>query len=377
MRIGIPKEIKDHEYRVGATPAMVRALIEAGAQVFVESEAGAAVGYLDAHYRQVGAHVYEEVERIWDCDMIIKVKEPQASEIEKMHEGQIIYGYLHLAPDREQTVGLLNKGVLAIAYETITDARGRLPLLAPMSEIAGRISAHVGAHCLHMSSGGCGSLIGGVAGVAPANVVVIGGGVSGTQALRMALGLGGDVTVLDTNLDRLRTLDCVYGPALTTLYSNATNLEESLVKADLVIGAVLVAGDKAPKLLTRELVQRMKKGAVFVDISIDQGGCSETSRPTSHTNPTYIDEGVVHYCVTNMPGACAKTATQALTHATVGHAKAILEKGVSKALLEDAHLLAGLNVAFGQVTHSAVARALGLNYMDPREALSGLSVRAV
>lgn len=369
IRVGIPKEIKDHEYRVGATPGLVRLLVEAGADVYVQKSAGARIDYDDAQYIQSGAHIVATAAEVYQCDLIIKVKEPQPEEFGLLHKGQTLFCFLHLAPDPVQALALRQSGVQAIAFETVTDAHGRLPLLAPMSEIAGKIATHMGASTLHLAAGGRGVLLGGVAGVLPANVVVLGGGVSGTAALRTALGLGASVTVLDINIERLKELDALYGPRLHTLYSTPSNCEEVLKNADLVIGSVLIAGKRAPRLITREQLKSMPKGAVFVDISIDQGGCAETSRPTTHSHPTYIEEGVVHYCVTNMPGACARTSTQALSNAISVHALRMVRLGIKEALLQDHHLLNGLNVASGAITHEAVARDLGMDYVAPAEAL--------
>lgn len=361
MRIGIPKEVKNHEYRVGITPQTARSLIDAGHEVLVEKSAGVASGFSDEAYSKIGAKIVNDV---FDADMIIKVKEPQKNEIDKFHKGQILFCYLHLAPDPEQTKGLLEKEVVGIAYETVTDKFGHLPLLVPMSEIAGRISIQAGANYLQINNGGKGRLLGGVPGVLPANVVIIGGGVVGTEAARMALGLGANVTILDRSLERLRTLDALYNP-LRTLFSSPSNIEEIIPSADLVIGAVLIPGKMAPKVITRELIKKMDKGSVFVDVAIDQGGSSETSRPTTHDNPVYIEEGVTHYCVTNMPGACARTATQALTQATIPYALMIANLGWKEALKNSPGLQGGLNVCLGQVTHPHVAADLAYLYVPP------------
>lgn len=363
MLVGIVKEVKDHEYRVGATPAMVQALSDVGAQVVVEEGAGAAIGFLDAHYRQAGAKIVS-LEEAWEAELIIKVKEPQLFEIERMHEGQVLYAFLHLAADKKQAEALAEKKVLAIAYETITDTGGHLPLLAPMSAIAGRISAQMGSVGLHMRFGGAGRLMGGIAGSRPANVVVIGAGVSGTHALQTAMGMGARVTVLDTNLKRLEKLQTRYGAQIKTLYSTSASIEESVLQADLVILAVLIAGDRAPLLIKRDLVHAMKKGSVIADIAIDQGGACATSRPTTHSEPFYVEEEVVHYCVTNMPGACAATSTEALTNATMAHALSLVTKGPLQALAEDTHLRQGVNVYQGKVTHRAIAQALEMEYAD-------------
>ncbi len=365
MKIGIPKEKKNHEYRVGATPAMVRALKESGHDVFVEAHAGEKIGFTDDLYRQAGAVVVPSAKEVYEAEMIIKVKEPQDTEYELLKEGQILFCYLHLAPDPTQTTALIEKKVVAIAYETVTDAFGRLPLLVPMSEIAGRIAVQVGATSLQMNHGGKGLLLGGVPGVAPARVVVIGGGVVGTEAARMALGLGASVVVIDRDLNRLRALDALFGPGMQTLYSTSTTIEESVSTADLVIGSVLIPGKLAPKLVTRAMISKMSHGSVFVDVAIDQGGCSETSKPTTHAHPTYLVDEVVHYCVTNMPGACARSSTLALTNATLEYALKIANKGYKKALGEDVYLRQGLNVCLGHVTNKAVAHDLGYKYEDP------------
>ena len=370
MLIGIPKEIKEHEYRIGATPAIVRTLIEAGHQVLVESMAGARIGYTNETFEEVGAKVVNTAEEVWKAEMIIKVKEPQASEFALMHEGQILFCYLHLAPDPEQTKALIEKKVIGIAYETVTNDQGRLPLLTPMSEIAGRVAIQAGAVSLQLNNGGKGVLLGGVPGVLPGKVVVIGGGVVGTEAVRMALGLGARVVVLDKSIERLQQLDFRFGPHLQTLHASTTAIEEVVPDCDLLVGAVLVPGGKAPKLVTRELLRQMSPGSVFVDVAIDQGGCAETSKPTSHGNPLYVEEGIVHYCVTNMPGACASTSTRALTNATSLFALKIANLGYKQACLEDKHLRNGLNVCLGHVTNRPVAEDLGYPYVPPEEFLS-------
>lgn len=369
MIIGIPKEIKNHEYRVGATPAMVRALVEAGHKVLVQQNAGSEIGFTDEMFSLAGAKIVNSPTDVYKAEMIIKVKELQESEFSLLHAGQILFCYLHLAPDPIQTQKLIESGVVAIAYETVTDKQGRLPLLVPMSEIAGRLSIQVGATTLQLNNGGKGLLLGGVPGVFPACVVVIGGGVVGTEAARMAMGLGADVTIIDKDLGRLRALDALYGPHLKTLYSTSLAIEEAVCNADLVIGAVLIPGKTAPKLITRKMVSQMTPGSVICDVAIDQGGCSETSKPTTHASPTYLVDEVVHYCVTNMPGACARTATQALTNATMDYALTIANKGYKKALLEDSNLCNGLNVCFGKVTNESVATDLGYTYTPPEEAL--------
>lgn len=369
MIIGIPKEIKNHEYRIGATPSLVRLLVDAGHEVMVQSHAGDKIGYTDAMFISAGAKIVTTPEEIYECEMIIKVKEPLPSEYALLKEGQILFCYLHLAPDPVQTQQLIDSKVVAIAYETVTDVQGRLPLLVPMSEIAGRISIQVGATSLQLNKGGKGVLLGGVPGVLPANVTVIGGGVVGTEAARMALGLGANVVILDKDLQRLRTLDSIFGPNLKTLYSSPLAIEEAVSRADLVVGAVLIPGKTAPKLITREMIKKMSPGSVLVDVAIDQGGCSETSKPTTHGDPTYVVDGVVHYCVTNMPGACARTSTQALTNATGDYALLIANKGWKKALTEHIGLRQGLNVCMGHVTNQSVANDLGYTYVPAERVL--------
>ncbi len=370
MLIGIPKERKNHEYRMGATPAMVRLLVEAKHKVLVQRGAGEKIGYTDALFKEAGATLVSTPEEVYEAEMIIKVKEPQNEEFPLLKKGQILFCYLHLAPDPIQTKHLIDSGCIAIAYETVTDSFGRLPLLIPMSEIAGRLSIQVGATCLQMNQGGKGVLLGGVPGVIPASVVVIGGGVVGTEAARMALGLGSIVTVIDKNINRLRELDALFGPPLKTLYSTATSIEDSIQAADLVIGSVLIPGKRAPKLIRKEYLKKMSPGSVLVDVAIDQGGCSETSLPTTHENPTYVVDGVIHYCVTNMPGACARTATQALTNATMDPALTIANLGVKRALIEHKGLRDGLNVYFGKVTNKNVALDLNYPFVDPLEVLN-------
>lgn len=374
MNIGIPKEIKNHEYRVGATPGMVRAFVEAGHKVLVEKHAGTKIGYTDEMYTSAGAKIVATPEEIYKSEMIIKVKEPLESEYPLLREGQILFCYLHLAPDPIQTKQLVKSKVVAIAYETVTDVQGRLPLLVPMSEIAGRIAIQVGAVNLQLNKGGKGLLLGGVPGVAPAKVAVIGGGVVGTESARMALGLGADVTILDKDLNRLRALDALFGPRLKTLYSSPATIEELVTRSDLVIGAVLIPGKTAPKLVTHQMIKKMAPGSVFVDVAIDQGGCSETSKPTSHAEPTYIVDGVIHYCVTNMPGACARTSTQALTNATMDYALQIANKGWKQALISNPGLRNGLNVCYGHVTNESVAHDLGYKYIPAENLLEEVSV---
>jgi alanine dehydrogenase len=365
MRIGVPKEVKDKEYRVGLTPAFAKVLIENGHQVVVQRQAGAMIGYHDHHYEEAGCVLVDTPSEVYQCEMIIKVKEPQPSEYTYLFEGQILYTYLHLAPDLKQTEALLKKKVVGIAYETVTDEDGRLPLLTPMSEIAGRVAIQAGAQALQLSYGGKGVLLGGVPGVKNGKVTVIGGGIVGTEAARMAMGLGADVTIIDRSLKRLRELDALFGPRLKTLFSTPANVEECVAESDLVIGAVLIPGKTAPKLVTADMIRKMQPGSVFVDVAIDQGGCSETSRPTSHSEPTYVVDGVVHYCVTNMPGAVAKTSTQALTNATFPFALEIANRGWKAAMKRDRHLKNGLNVCLGKVTNSAVANDLGFEYVSP------------
>ncbi len=370
MLIGVPKELKVHEYRVGLVPGSVRELLHHGHQVMIETNAGAGIGIDDDAYRAVGAEIVGSPEEVFAAaDMIVKVKEPQPSEYTLLREGQLLYTYLHLAPDEPQTRGLIESGCIAVAYETVTDDRGGLPLLAPMSEVAGRMSVQVGAHCLEKESGGSGMLLGGVPGVAAAKVVIIGGGVSGTNAARMAMGMEASVTVIDKSLGRLYELDLQFGPMLNTIYSTVDAIETHVTGADLVIGAVLLPGMAAPKLVTREMVRKMRPGSVLVDIAIDQGGCFETSRPTTHSEPTYVEEGCVHYCVTNMPGAVARTSTFALNNATLPFGLALANKGARQALADHPHLKNGLNVAHGKVTYKAVADAHGLPYVAPEEAL--------
>ena len=368
MIIGIPKEIKNHEYRVGMTPAGVRELVTIGHSVLLQKNAGTAIGLTDQHYSAAGAHIIDTAAQVFaKAQLIIKVKEPQPNECKMLKPGQIIFTYLHLAPDPEQTKLLLASDAIAIAYETVTDSHGTLPLLAPMSEVAGRMAIQAGAHCLEKAEGGMGTLLGGVPGVAPANVMIIGGGVVGINAARMALGLGANVTILDRSLPRLRELDAQYGPALKTLYSNTQTLEAALLEADLVIGAVLIPGAAAPKLVTWEHLKMMKKGAVLVDVAIDQGGCFARSHATTHQDPTYIEEAIVHYCVANMPGAVARTATFALTNATLPYILNLANKGLQTALREDPHLRNGLNIHRGKVTLAAVAQSLGYEFVNAND----------
>ncbi len=358
MRIGVPKEIKNHEYRVGLTPSAVRELTARGHAVFVETMAGEAIGIHDEDYKRVGATILPDADEVFGtADMIVKVKEPQPAEIKRLRKGQTLFTYLHLAPDPHQTKGLLESGAIAIAYETVTDSRGGLPLLAPMSEVAGRMSIQAGAHCLEIAQGGRGVLLGGVPGVLPAKVVVLGGGVVGTNAARMAMGLEAHVTILDISLHRLNELDLQFGAMLNTVYSTIDAIEEHVVAADLVIGGVLLPGAAAPKLITEAMVKQMKKGSVIVDVAIDQGGCAETSHATTHANPTYRVHDVVHYCVANMPGAVARTSTFALNNATLPFTLALADLGAEAAMKKNAHLRAGLNVYKGTLTYKAVGEA--------------------
>jgi alanine dehydrogenase len=370
MLIGVPKEVKIQEYRVGLVPGNVRELVHRGHQVLVESGAGAGIGFDDAAYEAAGAGVLASAAEVFAAaELIVKVKEPQPHETTLLREDQVLFTYLHLAADKALAQGLMQSGAVAVAYETVTDSRDGLPLLAPMSEVAGRMAVQVGAHCLEKEQGGIGVLLGGVPGVPAAKVVILGGGVAGTNAARMAMGMEAYVTVIDKSLPRLYELDLQFGAQLHTLFSTMENIECEVVAADLVIGAVLIPGGTAPKLVPRELVQAMKPGAVIVDVSIDQGGCFATSRPTTHAAPTYVAEGVVHYCVTNMPGAVARTATVALNNATLPFVLAIANRGWRQALSEDPHLRDGLNVCRGRVTHPAVARDLDLPLTAPERAM--------
>ncbi len=370
MRIGSPKEIKIHEYRVGLVPASVAELTRAGHQVLIETGAGAGIGVGDDDYTVAGAVIAGDAAEVFEkAELVVKVKEPQGQEIAMLGRGQTLFTYLHLAADREQTKGLMASGATAIAYETVTDGHGGLPLLAPMSEVAGRMATQVGAHYLEKAQGGAGILLGGVPGVAPGRVTVLGAGAVGREAARMAIGLGADVTVLNRGVDKLAALDLVFGNRLKTLQSNAAVIEQSVIAADLVIGAVLVPGGVAPKLVSRDLVAAMRPGSVMVDVAIDQGGCFETSRPTTHAEPTYVAEGVIHYCVTNMPGAVPRSSAFALNNATLPFVMALADKGVMAALGDDPHLLAGLNVCGGALTHGAVAKSLSLPFSPPEKAM--------
>jgi len=370
MRVGCPKEIKNNEFRVGLTPGAVREYVAHGHTVIVESGAGAGIGADDSAYAAAGAKIVKTAAEVFtQSDMIVKVKEPQPSEWAQLRDGQILYTYLHLAPDPEQTKGLLASGVTAVAYETVTDPRGGLPLLAPMSEVAGRLAIQAGAAALQKPNGGRGVLLGGVPGVLPAKVLVIGGGVVGHNSARMAAGLGAEITILDRSIPRLRELDDIYNGRVRTRYSTVEALEEECFAADLVIGAVLIPGAAAPKLVSREMLSGMKKGAVLVDVAIDQGGCFETSKPTTHSEPTYVVDGIVHYCVANMPGAVPVTSAIALNNATLHHGLQLADKGL-KALTDDPHLRNGLNVHRGRVTNRAVAEALGYEMSEPQAVLT-------
>lgn len=370
MRIGVPKEIKNNEYRVGLTPPAARELVVRGHEVLVEHLAGEAIGLHDELFARVGAKIVANAQEVFArSDMIVKVKEPQPQEIERLRPGQTLFTYLHLAPDPAQTKGLLASGAIAIAYETVTDARGGLPLLAPMSEVAGRMSIQAGAHCLEIAQGGRGMLLGGVPGVPAAKVVILGGGVVGTNAARMAMGLEAHVTVLDVALHRLYELDLQFGAMLNTIYSTIDSIEEHVTAADLVIGGVLVPGAAAPKLITEKMVKQMRKGSVIVDVAIDQGGCAETSHPTTHADPTYLVHGVVHYCVANMPGAVARTSTFALNNATLPFTLMLADLGPEAAMRKNAHLRAGLNVYKHALTYAAVAEAQGLPFKSAEAVL--------
>lgn len=370
MRVGCPKEIKNHEYRVGLTPGSVREYVAHGHEVLVETGAGAGIGADDNAYRAAGATIAKTAADVFaKSDMIVKVKEPQPNEWAQLRDGQILYTYLHLAPDPEQTKGLLASGVTAIAYETVTDDRGGLPLLAPMSEVAGRLSIQAGATALQKANGGRGVLLGGVPGVLPGKVTVLGGGVVGLHAARMAAGLGADVTIIDRSIPRLRQLDDLFAGRVHTRYSTVEALEEECFSADIVIGAVLIPGAAAPKLVTREMLSGMKKGSVLVDVAIDQGGCFETSHATTHAEPTYEVDGVIHYCVANMPGAVPVTSAHALNNATLHYGLQLADKGL-KALVDDHHLRNGLNVHKGKITNRAVAEALGYELAEPKAVLA-------
>ena len=370
MLIGVPKEIKNHEYRVGLTPASVREVVEHGHEVIVESKAGAGINAADGDYTAAGAKVVANAADVWArADMIVKVKEPQAEERQRLRRGQVLFTYLHLAPDPEQTRDLVKSGAVCIAYETITAPGGGLPLLAPMSEVAGRMAVQAGAHALEKAQGGMGTLLGGVPGVPPAKIVILGAGVVGSNAAQIAVGSGAHVVVIDRSIDALRRMDRLLGARVVTVFSNRDNIERHLVSADLVIGAVLIPGAAAPKLVTRDMLKRMKQGSVLVDVAIDQGGCFETSRPTTHTDPTYIVDGVVHYCVANMPGGVPRTSTFALNNATLPYVLELANQGYAPAMKKNSHLLAGLNVIDGKVTCREVAEALDYPHHEAASAL--------
>ncbi len=370
MLIGCPKEIKNHEYRVGLTPPSVRELVAAGHQVLMQRGAGDGIGASDSDYERAGATLADDAATVFArAAMIVKVKEPQAGERAMLRDGQILFTYLHLAPDPEQTTDLVKSGAICIAYETVTQAGGGLPLLAPMSEVAGRMAVQAGAHYLEKAHGGYGVLLGGVPGVSPAKIVILGGGVVGTNAVQIAVGTGAQVVVIDKSLDALRRADHLFGARVITLHSNRDNIEQQVLSADLVIGGVLIPGAAAPKLVTREMIGGMKKGAVVVDVAIDQGGCFETSKPTTHADPVYLVDGVVHYCVANMPGAVPRTSAYALNNATLPFTLHIANAGWRAALKGNVHLMAGLNVAAGKVTNKEVARALQHDYVHPEAML--------
>jgi alanine dehydrogenase len=369
MRVGCPKEIKNHEYRVGLTPGAVREYVAHGHTVIVETGAGEGIGADDSAYKAAGAKIVGTAQEVFtQSDMVVKVKEPQPGEWAQLREGQLLYTYLHLAPDPAQTKGLLESGVTAVAYETVTDSRGGLPLLAPMSEVAGRLAIQAGATALQKANGGRGVLLGGVPGVLPGKVAIIGGGVVGLNAAKMAIGLGADVTIIDRSLPRLRELDDIFNGRVHTRYSTVEAIEDECFSSDVVIGAVLIPGAAAPKLVSREMLSGMKKGSVLVDVAIDQGGCFETSHATTHSEPTYVIDGVIHYCVANMPGAVPVTSANALNNATLHYGLLLADKGL-KALVDDVHLRNGLNVHKGKVTNRAVAEALGYEMAEPQAVL--------
>jgi len=371
MIIGSPREIKDNERRVGLVPGSVHELVKHGHEVLIESGAGSGAGVADDEFRAAGARIVATAEEVFErAALVVKVKEPLAVERKRLRRGQVLFTYLHLAPDAAQTRDLMDSGAVCIAYETVTSARGALPLLTPMSEVAGRLAPQVGARALEAPVGGRGVLLGGVPGVAPGEVVILGGGVSGTHAAIIALGMGADVTILDRSADVLKRVATEFGGRVRTVFSNSANIAHYAARADLLIGTVLIPGAAAPKLITREIVKSMKPGSVIVDISIDQGGCAETSRPTTHSSPTFVEHGVVHYCVTNMPGAVARTSTFALSNVTLPFTLALADKGWQQALRDDPHLAAGLNVVDGKVTCEPVAAAQGLLYVPVSQVLA-------
>ena len=377
MKIGLPKEIKDNEYRVGLTPAGVHALVAAGHTVFVQKTAGEGSGFADEQYVKAGGQLLETADDVWQTgDMIVKVKEPVAPEYPRMRENQLLFTYLHLAPEFELTKQLLERKVTGVAYETITDKKGTLPLLTPMSEVAGRMAVQVGATYLEKMNGGKGILLGGVPGVPAANVVIIGGGVVGTEAAKMAVGLGAKVTIIDINLDRLRQLDDIFLSKVQTLASSRYQIHEAISHADLVIGGVLIPGAAAPKLVTRDMLKDIPNGAVLVDVAVDQGGCFETTHATTHSNPIFYEEGVLHYCVANMPGAVPRTSTFALTNATLPYALALANKGFEQAIKDDAGLKAGVNTYAGKLTYEAVATSQNLEYTAIESLIDGLVAKA-
>jgi alanine dehydrogenase len=377
MKIGLPKEIKDNEYRVGLTPAGVNALINSGHEVFVENRAGEGSGFANELYEKEGATILQTADEIWQTgDMIVKVKEPIAPEYPRMRKDQLLFTYLHLAPEFELTKQMMERGITGVAYETITDKQGRLPLLTPMSEVAGRMSVQVGATFLEKMNGGKGILLGGVPGVTAGRVVILGGGVVGTEAAKMAIGLGAHVTIIDINLDRLRQLDDIFLSKVQTLASSRYAIHEAISHADLVIGGVLVVGAAAPKLVTRDMLKDVPSGSVLVDVAVDQGGCFETTHATTHSNPTYYEEGVLHYCVANMPGAVPRTSTFALTNATLPYALALANKGFEQAIRDDEGLKAGVNTYAGKLTYEAVATSQNLEYTPLESMIDGLAAKA-
>ncbi len=372
VRIGVPRETKVHEYRVGMTPSSVREAAAHGHEVWIERGAGNGIGAADAAYERAGARIAANAAEVFErAELVVKVKEPQPGERKLLRAGQILFTYLHLAPDPQQARDLLASGAVCIAYETVTRAGGGLPLLAPMSEVAGRMAVQAGAKCLEKEAGGMGILLGGVPGVPPAKITILGAGVVGTNAAQIAVGSGARVVVIDRSIDALRRIEGLVGARAVTVFSNRDNIEAHVASADLVIGAVLVPGAAAPRLVTRDLVARMKPGAVIVDVAIDQGGCCETSRPTTHADPTYVVDNVVHYCVANMPGAVPRTSTYALNNATLPFVLALAERGWRAALSADPHLRDGLNVCEGRITHRGVAQALGCDFADPNTFIRG------